>query len=419
VNRISLACNLISSLVLNEGEMLQDLQELDLSFNELHGDVLTPLSGLRRLRKLDLSNNCVSSIPPDLGGLNSLRDLNLAANDLVQFDQWRALDSLPSLQVLNLALNRVKRLQDDTAGGSGSMFRSLLELDLSDNEFRSHEALLLVQSFPKLHTVYVTGNVLNPKDKDRFPAESQIRLVYRPSTEKAKGMHNSLKVKRQRALAAPPERKPGVTGVRKIKEALFVPTRHHAMEFAADGADLYLGEEEVAEVLKGPNEGSDAILLTEELDEQQIRGILQQRLKALELPSGAEPSSFLRRPDFAIRKVTHKRLEDHMRKNEQDASVDTTFMTEPTLTGVDAQGGDMRWRRGVDRRTEPDVQEMKEYELRPMGPSEQERLSAAPGSPAEVPDAISDATKKNIGDAFQALRAAQSHAQNAENRFAD
>ena len=74
-------------------------------------------------------------------------------------------------------------------------------------------------------------------------------------------------------------------------------------------------------------------------------------MKALELPSGAEPSSFLRRPDFAIRKVTHKRLEDHMRKNEQDASVDTTFMTEPTLTGVDAQGGDMRWRRGVDRRT--------------------------------------------------------------------
>ena len=73
-----------------------------------------------RLKTLDLSNNCVSSIPPDLGGLNSLRDLNLAANDLVQFDQWRALDSLPSLQVLNLALNRVKRLQDDTAGGSGS-----------------------------------------------------------------------------------------------------------------------------------------------------------------------------------------------------------------------------------------------------------------------------------------------------------
>ena len=380
--------------------------------------MLTPLSGLRRLRKLDLSNNCVSSIPPDLGGLNSLRDLNLAANDLVQFDQWRALDSLPSLQVLNLALNRVKRLQDDTAGGSGCMFRSLLELDLSNNEFRSHEALLLVQSFPKLHTIYVTGNVLSPKDKDRFPAENQIRLIYRPSTEKAKGFHNSLKVKRQKAIAAPPERKPGVTGVRKISEALFVPTRHHAMEFAEDGADLYLGEEQVAEVLKRSNEGSDAILLTEELDEQQIRGILQQRPMALELPSGAEPLSFLRRPDFAIRKVTHKRLEDHMRKNEQDANVDTTFMTEPSQ-GVDAQGAEMRWRRGVERRTEPDVQEMKEYELRPMGPSEQERLSAAPGSPAEVPDAISDATKKNIGDAFQALRAAQSHAQNAENRFAD
>jgi hypothetical protein len=212
VNRISLACNLISSLVLNEGEMLQDLQELDLSFNELHGDVLTQLSSLRRLRKLDLSNNCVSSIPPDLGGLNSLRDLNLAANDLVQFDQWRALDSLPSLQVLNLALNRIKRLQDDTAGGSGSMFRSLLELDLSNNEFRAHEALILVQSFPKLHTIFVTGNVLSAKDKGAFPAGGQIHLVYRPSTEKAKGFHNSRKVARKKAIAAAPVRKPGVTG---------------------------------------------------------------------------------------------------------------------------------------------------------------------------------------------------------------
>merc|ERR1719183_2356172 len=199
------------------GQQRPDLQELDLSFNELHGDVLTPLSGLRRLRKLDLSNNCVSSIPPDLGGLNSLRFLNLAANDLVQFDQWRALDSLPSLQVLNLALNRVKRLQDDTAGGSGSMFRSLLELDLSNNEFRSHEALLLVQSFPKLHTIYVTGNVLSPKDKESFTKRSQISLIYRPSTEKAKGFHNSLKVTRKKRIVAAPERKPGVTGVRKIR----------------------------------------------------------------------------------------------------------------------------------------------------------------------------------------------------------
>jgi hypothetical protein len=419
VNRISLACNLISSLVLNEGEMLQDLQELDLSFNELHGDVLTQLSSLRRLRKLDLSNNCVSSIPPDLGGLNSLRDLNLAANDLVQFDQWRALDSLPSLQVLNLALNRIKRLQDDTAGGSGSMFRSLLELDLSNNEFRSHEALVLVQSFPKLHTIYVTGNVLSPKDKHFFPAEGQVRLVYRPSTEKAKGFHNSLKVVRKKRIAAAPERKPGVTGVRKIREALFVPTRHHAMDFAEDGADLYLGEKEVADVLKRSTEGGDPMLLTEELDEQQIRGILQQRLKALELPSGAEPSSFLRLPDFDCRKVVSERLKVHMRKNEPDTNVESTFITESTR-GEEATGTDMRWRRGIEKRTESDVQEMKDHELRPTGPSDQERFSAAPGASPEVTEPVTDASKKNISDAFLALRAASTHAQTStEKRFGD
>ena len=35
------------------------LERLDLSFNELHGDVLIQLSSLKRLKSLDLSNNCV------------------------------------------------------------------------------------------------------------------------------------------------------------------------------------------------------------------------------------------------------------------------------------------------------------------------------------------------------------------------
>jgi Leucine-rich repeat (LRR) protein len=106
VSSVSLSCNLISSLVLSAAapHPFPHLERLDLSFNELHGDVLIQLSSLKRLKSLDLSNNCVSSIPPDLDGLHQLQDLNLAANDLVQFDQWRALDSLPSLTTLSLAL---------------------------------------------------------------------------------------------------------------------------------------------------------------------------------------------------------------------------------------------------------------------------------------------------------------------------
>jgi hypothetical protein len=160
------------------------------------------------------------------------------------------------------------------------------------------------------------------------------------------------------------------------------------------------------------------MLLTEEMDEQQIRGILQQRLKALELPSGAEPSSFLRWPDFACRKVVSERLISHMRKNEPDTHVESTFITESTR-GEEAPGTDMRWRRGIDKRTESDVQEMKDHEFRPTGQSDQDRLSAAPGASPEVPAPMSDAAKKDISDAFLALRSASTHAQTAENRFAD
>ena len=60
----------------------------------------------------------MSSIPPDLDGLHQLQDLNLAANDLVQFDQWRALDSLPSLASAELLTARKYTLCPDATTGA-------------------------------------------------------------------------------------------------------------------------------------------------------------------------------------------------------------------------------------------------------------------------------------------------------------
>jgi hypothetical protein len=84
--------------------VLPTIEKLDLSFNELLGDSL-PLLALNapRLRKLDLSHNCISSIPLELHLFTRLTDLNLTANDLVQFGQWSALEHLPSLKRLVLA----------------------------------------------------------------------------------------------------------------------------------------------------------------------------------------------------------------------------------------------------------------------------------------------------------------------------
>lgn len=160
LTNLSLACNSICSLDVPVG-LLQRLEILDLSFNELHGEVLSALGALPALKTLNLSSNCISSMPPeqDLYGLESLEELVLDSNDLVQFVQWRALDALPKLRKLSLSSNRVKRLKDDTeVPGDTSYFPTLEELDLSGNEIASVHNLPVVRHFRGLKNLNLSDN---------------------------------------------------------------------------------------------------------------------------------------------------------------------------------------------------------------------------------------------------------------------
>lgn len=160
---LSLACNSICSLN-PPRTLLRHLRSLDLSYNELHGDVLANLGRLPSLTFLNLSSNCISSVPPeeDLYGLQSLEELVLDANDLVQFIQWRSLDALPRLRKLSLASNRVKRLKDDAITTEDSdeitYFPSLEELDLSSNEIAGVDSIPVVHLFHSLHTLRLSDN---------------------------------------------------------------------------------------------------------------------------------------------------------------------------------------------------------------------------------------------------------------------
>jgi len=112
---------------------------------------------------LNLSSNCISSVPPEeeLYGLQSLEELSLDANDLVQFVQWRALDVLPRLRKLSLASNRIKRLKDDAPDQPGdpiSYFESLEELDLSGNEIVRVDELPAVKLFRSLRKLTLSDN---------------------------------------------------------------------------------------------------------------------------------------------------------------------------------------------------------------------------------------------------------------------
>lgn len=159
---LSLACNSINALQVSDGA-LRYLQSLDLSFNGLHGDVLAQLAFLPGLVTLNLSSNCISLVPPEgeICGLQSLEELILDNNDLVQFVQWRALDALPRLKKLSLASNRVKRLKDDepdTPDSDLSYFSALEDLDLSSNEIATCESLPVVQLFLNLQVLRLSNN---------------------------------------------------------------------------------------------------------------------------------------------------------------------------------------------------------------------------------------------------------------------
>ena len=67
LTRINLSCNGLTTLTcrrnpINYQTCYFTITNLDLSFNELHGDVLMSLASLPRLETLNLSANCVSSI---------------------------------------------------------------------------------------------------------------------------------------------------------------------------------------------------------------------------------------------------------------------------------------------------------------------------------------------------------------------
>ncbi|KAF4732034.1 hypothetical protein FOZ63_008699 [Perkinsus olseni] len=184
---LSLSCNSLATLYtefprpdrrsseIPRGEpLLPNLEELDLSFNDLREDTFLNLTVFTRLIKLNMAHNCVASIPVHLAASPNdfpfLTDLNLSHNDLVQYDQWKPLEGLPRLESLSLAHNRIRRvepidgvMEEAKSKRMNDVFRSLKWLDLSGNELRDlprlHEHLsMLIGACDK--TVVVKGNPL-------------------------------------------------------------------------------------------------------------------------------------------------------------------------------------------------------------------------------------------------------------------
>jgi len=80
---------------------------------------------------------------------------------LVQFAQWRPLDSIKALKKLSLCSNRIKGIRDDRyTNADGRYFPALEELDLSQNEIDNTESVEILRSFKALRTIRVDENPL-------------------------------------------------------------------------------------------------------------------------------------------------------------------------------------------------------------------------------------------------------------------
>lgn len=91
--------NKLPSYVLN----LNNLEELNLSNNQLTGALPAEIKNLKKLRILNLSNNLMTGIPAEVGQLSNLEILNLSNNQFTGLPY--ELGNLKNLKTLNLSGN--------------------------------------------------------------------------------------------------------------------------------------------------------------------------------------------------------------------------------------------------------------------------------------------------------------------------
>lgn len=86
----------------------RDLEELDVSNNQLTGAIQAEIRNLQNLRVLDASNNQMTGVPAEVGQLHNLQILDLSNNQLTGLPY--ELGNLQNLRTLNISGNNYSEL---------------------------------------------------------------------------------------------------------------------------------------------------------------------------------------------------------------------------------------------------------------------------------------------------------------------
>jgi len=140
----------------------QELETLNLSYNQLDGSVFMELAKLPVLQRVDLSCNGIAALPSDLSFLKGLTQLALENNELSRESTFHALGSIPGLLEVNLNYNKLRCVPRVRPGG----FPNLEVIGLAANKFEFFEDLYTLTEYPNLRRVVLWGNNIQHRRKD-------------------------------------------------------------------------------------------------------------------------------------------------------------------------------------------------------------------------------------------------------------
>jgi len=149
LKKLNLSQNEISSLPENM-RTFSSLQELDLSYNHLD-TISDGIGQLTALTSLSLSCNVLSSVSSEIGLLKSLKTLSLETNLLTELPD--SFGQLTMLERLTLSINNLKELP-----ANFHQLKNLLYLDVSNNQLEKLPAQF--SQLVKLQTLFLSSNKL-------------------------------------------------------------------------------------------------------------------------------------------------------------------------------------------------------------------------------------------------------------------
>lgn len=99
LTELNLSYNNLTGALQAEVRKLQNLEILDLSYNQFTG-VPAEVGQLRKLKILDLSNNQLTGLPYEIGNLTQLEILDVSGNDYSEADLAKIVSTLPNTEIV-------------------------------------------------------------------------------------------------------------------------------------------------------------------------------------------------------------------------------------------------------------------------------------------------------------------------------